>query len=684
MGRLKEFMRKFYVTILSVIFLTALAPAGFVLASSTDGTIDGSNKYAWSENIGWIDFGLSQGNVHITDLVLTGYAFGENIGWVSLNCANDNSCSTADYKVANDGNGNLSGYGWSENTGWVNFKPAGGGVVINSSGEFTGQAYGENIGWVIFNCATTGSCGTADYKVATDWRPRSARPECNNALDGDGDGKIDYPADPGCSSLEDNSEVDNPGAIIPLFSNPGLATVQTNPPAPVEKIKELTVELPKKLAEIKNNAAEALKPIIKAPIEEIKKIVNKTADLFKSKAKKVVLEKKPAEEIKKAVPAETPEALKGQWPLFPEGPVKNFALTPLTKDLSLLLNKFPELEKTFVNLGVNKIDDLGKLAGVKLILPGLTAALGLTGGASADGGIILTGGIPLNQLSAEAKNKIPADIIFAKSAGQLVDFNMELTVSKTGETQSKIKVVSGRSLSLLVKPESQAKSVKGSLIFKDKTAELKPGETLAGALRDLAIKPVLAETETRMVLNEFNYNDDDKDGIWTADIQTPAVTGKYEIITKINYQDEKLNEKEIRLIIVVDPEGYIFKKSGENETRLSDAVISLFWQNPRNNNFELWPAGKYQQANPQKTDITGRYSFLAPPGEYYLKVDLAGYATYQGERFTIKEGGGAHYNIELKPKFWNFKTFDWKIFFLIILTLLILYNFYKDRKRDKK
>lgn len=672
-------MKKFYITILSVIFLTGMASVGFVLASSTDGTIDGVNKYAWSENANWLDFGLSQGNIHVTDSALTGYAYGENIGWISLNCLNDSSCATANYGVANDGNGNLSGYAWSENTGWVNFKPAGGGVVINSSGEFTGQAYGENIGWVTFNCLTTSSCGTADYKVATDWRPRSARPQCNNALDDDGDGYIDYPADPGCQSLEGNDESNHPRAIIPFFSNVVSNVVSS---APVEKIQEIAAELPAKIEEIKNNTVELIKPLVKAPLETTTKIIKKTAASFSPEAKKIALEKKQAEEAKKAVPIETPAVLKCEWPLIPEGSIKNFYLTPLTRELSLLLNKFPELENTFINLGVNKIEDLEKLNGVKLILPGLTEALGLNGGLAADGGIILSGGIPLNELTSEAKAKIPVEIVFAKSAGQLVDFNMELTVSKTGETQSKIKVISGRSLSLLVKPQCQAKSVKGSIIFKSKTAEQNQGETLAGALKNLLVKPALAQTETRMVLNEFSYNDDDQDGIWTADISVPAVTGKYEIITKIDYQDEKLPAKEIILITVVDPEGYVFRKSGGEETRLSGAVISIFWQNPQTNNFELWPAEKYQQANPQTTDITGRYAFLVPPGEYYLKAVLDGYPAYEGERFTVKEGNNVNFNVELKPKFWNFKTFDWKILALIILTLLILYNFYRDRKKS--
>lgn len=676
-------MLKFYAKILSIIFLIVLASINFALASSTNGTIDSSNKYAWSENAGWIDFSLSQGNVRITDSALTGYAYGENIGWISLNCANGaNTCATADFKVANDGSGNLTGYAWSENTGWINFAPSTGGVIINSSGEFTGSAYGENIGWVTFNCLTTASCATADYKVATDWRPRSARPQCNNALDDDSDGKIDYSADPGCSSLEDNSEVDNTGAVIPFFSNAVAVAGQTNLPAPVEKIQETTADLSKKLEEIKDKTVETLKPIIEQVIRSpLAPFIKGGANA--REAKKIALEKKLKEEVRRAVPIDAPEALKGRWPLLPEGPIKNFSLSPLTQELSLLLNKFPELENTFVNLGVNKIDDLEKLDGVKLFLPGLTRALGLTGGAAADGGIRLSGGIPLNDLPAAAKEKIPAEVVFAKSTGQLIDFNMELTVSKTGETESKLNVISGRSLSLLIRPENLAKSVKGSIIFKDKTAELKLDKTLTGTLKDLAIKTALAETETRLVLNEFNYNDDDGDGVWTAEVQAPLVTGKYEIITKIDYQDEKLAAKEIRLITVIDPEGYVYKQDGRNETRLAGAVISLFWLNPLNNNFELWPAATYQQANPQTTDLTGRYSFLVPSGEYYLKVELAGYGLYQGQHFTVKEGGGVHTNIELKPKFWNFKMFDWKTVFLIILAALILYNFYRDRKLSK-
>lgn len=148
-----------------------------LFASVTDGTIDTLNRYAWGENIGWIDFGATGGNVRVNDSALSGYAWSENLGWISLNCANDNSCSTVSFRVANTSAGVLSGHAWSENAGWIDFQPVNGGVTIDGDGIFNGYAWGENIGWVSFNCINTNSCGGVDFKVQTDWRPSNVRPQ---------------------------------------------------------------------------------------------------------------------------------------------------------------------------------------------------------------------------------------------------------------------------------------------------------------------------------------------------------------------------------------------------------------------------------------------------------------------------------------------------------------------------
>ena len=140
-----------------ILFFCAYGNTPKASASVNIGTISSTNKYAWSENIGWINFGADNGNVTVTDTQLTGYAWSENAGWISLNCSNDNSCvANPTYFVQNDGHGVLSGIAWSQNTGRINFSPSNGGVTINSSGQFSGYAWGENVGWINFSCTSSG------------------------------------------------------------------------------------------------------------------------------------------------------------------------------------------------------------------------------------------------------------------------------------------------------------------------------------------------------------------------------------------------------------------------------------------------------------------------------------------------------------------------------------------------
>ncbi len=122
----------------------------------------------------------------------------------------------------------------------------------------------------------------------------------------------------------------------------------------------------------------------------------------------------------------------------------------------------------------------------------------------------------------------------------------------------------------------------------------------------------------------------------------------------------------------------------KKETRIPGAVASIFWLNPQTKQYEIWPAKEYQQENPQITDLTGRYSFLVPEGFYYLKIEAPGYLAYKGKSFEVKAGGGIHTNIELKTKYGWLKIVDWKTMVLILTILLLVYNFYRDKIRNKK
>lgn len=50
---------------------------------------------------------------------ITGWAWSDTVGWIDLNCGNDNSCSTSDYKLTIGADGTVTGYAWSDNVGWV-------------------------------------------------------------------------------------------------------------------------------------------------------------------------------------------------------------------------------------------------------------------------------------------------------------------------------------------------------------------------------------------------------------------------------------------------------------------------------------------------------------------------------------------------------------------------------------
>jgi len=723
-----------------IVFLTLFLSGVFVFsgspvfASSTDGIIDSSDKYAWGENIGWLNFGTTEGNVHITDSALTGYAWAENIGWISLNCSNDSSCGTVDYKIANDSEGTLTGYAWSENTGWINFNPTYGGVTINSSGEFLGYAWGENIGWIVFNCATTDSCDPGiDYKVKTDWRPQSARattPTPTPSSGGGGGGwtppsptepeggfkffitpdttttgvitlNFDGGPDADKIAIADNSNF-SPATYINYststqwtlsgeFGEKMLYVKFSNKYGRYSKvISDTVIYTPQEIAKLPTpEVTPPTKPPTKPIVEKIPKVLQPLVpDFLKPKQP----EEPPQIAIEDLVPKEAPSAFQGKWQLLPSEPIREFVLAPLPKAIRNLAQKFPELEQTLEDVGISKITDVAKLKSVKLTLPGLTERVGLPTTKVEPGKFALPQGVPVAKLSPAIKRQLPTEIVFAKTGGELIDFNIALSVSDKGEPQQKIQTISGKPLQLVVKPDKPVKSVKGYVVFKSKASqptslELPRDSLLASVI--FAI-PVFAKTqdqpvrvEEKLVLLEFEYTDPDGDGIYTAEIQAPLIEGEYEIITVMDFEDPELGKKEIRLTTVVDPEGYLYERDGDKETRIPGAIISLYWLNPETKQYEMWPAKEYQQENPQTTDVRGTYSFLVPEGYYYLKAETPGYLVYDGKPFQVKEGSGIHINIELKTKYWWLKIVDWKTILLAVVIILLLYNFYRDKIRER-
>ncbi len=154
-----------------------------------------TDHWAWNDIIGWMDF-YSPDKVMVGAKGLDGYA-SSSLGEISLNCGlNGNAsgmttiCSTSDYKVINNGAGNLSGWAWNDAVGWISF--CGTTNTPNSNcpstayfyninvvpitsdqppSNFWGWAWNDVVGWFVFDCVVIGSyfCDIVDFRTRTDW-----------------------------------------------------------------------------------------------------------------------------------------------------------------------------------------------------------------------------------------------------------------------------------------------------------------------------------------------------------------------------------------------------------------------------------------------------------------------------------------------------------------------------------
>jgi hypothetical protein len=123
--------------------------------------IDTSNKYAWAENAGWVNFAPTNGGVTVVppgagNGSLSGYAWGENIGWIRMGNTNgqvyqNTTATNWGVNIVAGRPPTLDGYAWSENCGWIHFSSTNSQATIDASdGRFDGYAWAENVGWIHF------------------------------------------------------------------------------------------------------------------------------------------------------------------------------------------------------------------------------------------------------------------------------------------------------------------------------------------------------------------------------------------------------------------------------------------------------------------------------------------------------------------------------------------------------
>jgi len=395
--------------------------------------------------------------------------------------------------------------------------------------------------------------------------------------------------------------------------------------------------------------------------------------------------------IETSVPEVSQYVFSGEWEVPISSLLNNFVFASLPSDFRNTIQKFPDITNILAKIGIARMTDIGALATAKISLPNLSESIGLIGE-----------NIAISELSQSQINKIPTNFVFVRALNQKIDLNVKFSVSNNGLTSKTINTVQGNMLSFVIRPEQSAKKVEGYLIFKsNNTNEVGTDKFVPKLAQTAAVLNAFDTQDTvnsinnsslnnspDLVLNKFEYKET-ADGLWTADVFSPQVLGQYELRTVVSYKEETKVQEKISMIVVVDPEGYVFEKLRDGrEIRLYNASVSLYWQNPETKKYEPWKAGDFRQQNPQTTDITGRYSFLVPVGMYYLKAHLDSYSDYQSEPFQVDESKGVFMNIELKAnlawlKLFNLQTILTAGIFMVLAYFAVIFTVRRGKKDDE-
>jgi|GEM_PF-4099236 len=290
--------------------------------------------------------------------------------------------------------------------------------------------------------------------------------------------------------------------------------------------------------------------------------------------------------------------------LFRSGPqslgvmgLYSFTTTPFLRSYLDLAAAFPNLAATLESDGITRPGQLGKLRNAPITLP-----------------------------ATSNLKKLPTDIVFVRTGSSLT-LATSLTVDANDNPILRAPLLSGAAATLYVRPDQPVTDITATILLGDGTST------------------------TQAAVATLHFTDPDGDGVYSASLDTPAISGNYSIQVTYTYANATALNKSLQTVMVVDPDGYIYETLRGNQVRVPNATVTLSQLNTATNKYEVWSASKLGQVNPQITSSDGQYAFLVPAGTYEITVHAQGYKNYQSNPIKVINGGNIHLNIELKPWF---------------------------------
>jgi hypothetical protein len=175
--------------------------------------------------------------------------------------------------------------------------------------------------------------------------------------------------------------------------------------------------------------------------------------------------------------------------------------------------------------------------------------------------------------------------------------------------------------------------------------------TLAGQRLKITLSDVGGSTGAAILATDlsgknkqetFNLRKNSDNGLWSGTFSLKE--GNYQLSFSAIDGASNKTVRDLNNVIVV-ANGKISGSVGG----VINGKITVYYQEPVTNSWQIWDGAAYSQINPQATDGNGNYSLFLPPGKYYLHIEAAGFKTTDTEFFTIDSPQPVNADFTLNP-----------------------------------